>query len=157
MNLWQIYQRYLCQRKCNKRAKEYIGAKTKSFGLHSLRAGGAAGITNLGVNYRLFKKHVRRKWDTFKKKIFFYQGFALFPQDSRWREGPSFIQLYYFHPLTSIQTFILQLWTWDDYHIFLITPLLFTRLPLDKIYHLIELLFDWLMMWSWLLFLYLLT
>ena len=40
----------------------------------------------------------------------------------------------------------LQLWTWDDYHIFLIATLVFTRLLLDGIYHLIELLFDWLMM-----------
>ena len=31
----------------------------------------------------------------------------------------------------------LQLWISDDYHIFYITPLLFTRLPLDEIYHLI--------------------
>ena len=40
----------------------------------------------------------------------------------------------------------LQLCTWDDYHIFLIATLVFTRLLLDEIYHLIELLFDWLMM-----------
>ena len=30
------------------------------------------------------------------------------------------------------------------YDLFLITALVFTRLPLDEIYHLIELLFDWL-------------
>ena len=35
------------------------------------------------------------------------------------------------------------------HHIFLIAPLVFTRLLLDEIYHLIELLFDWLMMWYW--------
>ena len=34
---------------------------------------------------------------------------------------------------------------WDNYHIFLIAPLLFTRLLLDEIYQLVELLFDWLM------------
>ena len=34
---------------------------------------------------------------------------------------------------------------WDDYHIFLIVPLVFTRLLLDEIYHLIELPFDWLL------------
>ena len=33
---------------------------------------------------------------------------------------------------------------WDDYHIFLIAPLVFTRLLLDEIYHLIELPFEWL-------------
>ena len=31
---------------------------------------------------------------------------------------------------------------WEDYHIFLITPLVFARLLLDEIYHLIELPFD---------------
>ena len=39
----------------------------------------------------------------------------------------------------------LQLCTWDDYHIFLIATLVSTRLLLDEIYQLIELLFDW---WS---------
>ena len=33
---------------------------------------------------------------------------------------------------------------WDDYQVFLIATLVFTRLPLDAIYHLIELPFDWL-------------
>ena len=51
------------------------------------------------------------------------------------------------------QTFrhYLQLCTWDAYHIFLIATLVFARLLLDEIYHLIELLFDWLM-WCWFLF-----
>ena len=40
-----------------------------------------------------------------------------------------------------------QLYMWNDYHILLIAPLVFTRLLLDEIYHLIELPFDWLMMW----------
>ena len=38
----------------------------------------------------------------------------------------------------------LQLCMWNDYHIFLIATLVFTRLLLDEIYHLIELPFDWL-------------
>ena len=71
--------------------------------------------------------------------------------------GPSFIPLYQFHPLTNIQTFTLQLCTWDSYHIFLIAPLVFTRLLLDEVYHLIESLFDWLMIWCWFLCVYLLT
>ena len=36
----------------------------------------------------------------------------------------------------------LQLCMWDDYHVFLIAALVFTRLLLDEIYHLIELPFD---------------
>ena len=77
-------------------------------------------------------------------------------QDRREGRGPSFIPLYHFHPLTNIQTHILQLCTWDDYHIFVIALLAFTRLLLDQIYHLIELLFDGLMVWCWFLFIYLL-
>ena len=38
----------------------------------------------------------------------------------------------------------LQLCLWDDYHLFLIATLLFTRLLLDDIYHLIKLPFEWL-------------
>ena len=41
---------------------------------------------------------------------------------------------------------------WDDYHIFLIAQLVFTRLLLDVIYHLIKLPFDWSMMWCQFLF-----
>ena len=33
---------------------------------------------------------------------------------------------------------------WDDYQVFLIATLVFTKLLLDEIYHLIELPFDWL-------------
>ena len=42
------------------------------------------------------------------------------------------------------------------YHIFLIAPLVFTSLILDEIYHLVELLFELLMMRYWFLFVYLL-
>ena len=41
----------------------------------------------------------------------------------------------------------LQVCMWDDYHIFLIAPRVFTRLLLDEIYHLIELSLDWLVFW----------
>ena len=45
----------------------------------------------------------------------------------------------------------LQLCIWDDYYIIWIAPLVFNRLLLDEISHLIELPFDWLML-CWLLF-----
>ena len=68
---------------------------------------------------------------------FFYQGFLsqilMIHKTAGEGRGPSFIPLYHFHP-------------WDDYHVFLIATLVFTRLQLDEIYHLIELQFDWLMM-----------
>ena len=73
-------------------------------------------------------------------------------QGSRGREGTIF---YSTLPLPSAHEhsdIYLQLCMWDDYHIFLIATLVFTRLLLDEIYHLIELLFDWLMMWCILLF-----
>ena len=38
-----------------------IGLKSRKFGLHSLRAGGATAAANLGVSDRLFKKHGRWK------------------------------------------------------------------------------------------------
>ena len=67
--------------------------------------------------------------------IFFYQ-FSFTDtddsHDSRGREGRGgdhlFILLCHYHLLTNIQIFILQLCKWDDYHIFLIAPLVFTRL-----------------------------
>ena len=43
-----------------------IGAETKLFGSHSLRAGGATAAANLGVNDRLFKKHGRWKSEKVK-------------------------------------------------------------------------------------------
>ena len=69
--------------------------------------------------------------------------------------GQSFIPLYHFNPPTNIHTFILDLCSQDDYPMFLITLPGFTRLLLNAIYHLVELLFDWLMMWYWFLFIYL--
>ena len=81
---------------------------------------------------------------SFKIFFFFNQGFLLLTltthRTAGERRGQFFIPLYHFHPLTNICT-------WDDYHIFLIVLLVFNRLLLDEIYHLIELLFDWLMMW----------
>ena len=69
---------------------------------------------------------------------FFLSGFSFTKTHRTAGEGrgPSFIPLYHFHPLTNTHTFVFR-------------PLVSTRLLLDKIYHLIELLFDWLMMWCW--------
>ena len=70
-------------------------------------------------------------------------------QDSREREGTFFYSTLPLPLAHEHSDIYVQLWTWDDYHIFLIATLVFTRLLLDEIYHLIELLFDWLMMWYW--------
>ena len=81
--------------------------------------------------------------------FFFLLGFSFTDtedsQDSRIREGTVF---YSTLPLPSAQEhwdIYLQLCMWDDYHVFLIVTLVFTILLLNEIYHLIELLFDWLL------------
>ena len=70
-------------------------------------------------------------------------------QDSRGREGTFFCSTLPLPPTHEHLDIYVQLCMWDDYHIFLITMLVFTRLLLDETYHLIKLLFDWLMMWYW--------
>ena len=64
-------------------------------------------------------------------------------QGSRGREGNIF---YSTLPLPSAYEhwdIYLQLCMWDEYHVFLIATLVFTRQLLDEIYHLIEWPFEW--------------
>ena len=81
--------------------------------------------------------------------FFFLSGFSFTDpdnsQDSRWREGTIVYSTLPLPPADEHSNIYLQLCTWDDYHIFLIATLVSTRLLLDEIYQLIELLFDW---WS---------
>ena len=65
-------------------------------------------------------------------------------QDSRGREETIFYSTLPLPPAHEHSDIYLQLCMWDDYHIFLIATLVFTRLLLDEIYHLIELPFEWL-------------
>ena len=65
-------------------------------------------------------------------------------QDSRGREGMIFYFTLPLPPTHEHWDIYLQLCIWDDYHVFLIATLAFTRLLLDDIYHLIELPFEWL-------------
>ena len=76
---------------------------------------------------------------------FFFSGISYMDtdnsQDNRERKKTIF---YSTVPLPSAHENLdiyLQLCKWDDYQVFLIVPLVFTRLLLDEIYHLIELLF----------------
>ena len=85
-----------------------------------------------------------RNWIHF----FFYEGFlsrTLTPHKIAGEgRGPFFIPPYHSHPLANIQTFIYNFCMWDDYHMFLILPLVFTRLLLKEIYHLSNYhLIDW--------------
>ena len=89
--------------------------------------------------------------------FFFCQGFLSRTQSTHRTAGegrrPSFIPLYHYHPLTNIQAFICN-FACEMTHIFLIALLVFTRLLLDEICHLIELSFHWLMMWRKFMFVY---
>ena len=90
-------------------------------------------------------------WPLFNTFCFFFlSGFSFTDTDnsegSRGREGTIFYSTLPLSPAHEHSDIYLQLCTWDDYYIFLIAKLVFTRLLLDEIYHLIELLFDWLMM-----------
>ena len=69
---------------------------------------------------------------SYLSSFFFYQGF-LFKntddsQDSRGREGTIFYSTLPLPPAHEHSGIYLQLCMWDDYHIFLIAPLVFTRL-----------------------------
>ena len=60
------------------------------------------------------------------------------------REGTIFYSSLPFPPCHEHRDIYLQLCMWDDYHVFLTAMLVFARLLLDDIYHLIELPFEWL-------------
>ena len=81
----------------------------------------------------------------FSVSVFFHRYWRLSGQQGK--GGDHFL----LHSTTSTHSWTLrhlQLRMWDDYHIFLIAPLVFTRLLLDGIYHFIKLPFHWLMMWG---------
>ena len=82
--------------------------------------------------------------------LFFYQSFLFFfftgtddLQDSKVREGTTFYSTLSLPPAHETSDTYLHLCMWDDYHVFLIATLMFTRLLLDDIYNLIELPIDW--------------
>ena len=79
---------------------------------------------------------------------FFLSGFSFTDTDdsqgSRGREGTIFYSTLPLPPAHEHWDIYLQLCMWDDYHVFLIATLVFNRLLLHEIYHLIELPFDWL-------------
>ena len=75
-------------------------------------------------------------------KVFFTD--TDYSQDSRGMEGPIFYSTLPLPPAHKHWDIYLQLCMWDDYHVFLISMFVFTRLRLDEIYHLIELPFEWL-------------
>ena len=79
---------------------------------------------------------------------FFLLGFSFtYNDDSQGSRGREGTFAYFTVPLPPAHEHSgvhLQLCMWDDYQVFLIAMIVFTRLLLDEIYHLIELPFDWL-------------
>ena len=65
-------------------------------------------------------------------------------QESRGREGTISYSSLPLPPTHKHSNIYLQLCMWDDYHVFSIATLVFSRLLHDEIYHLIELPFEWL-------------
>ena len=80
--------------------------------------------------------------------IFFLSGFSFSftgtddSQDSRERDGTIFYSTLPLPPAHEHWDGCLQLCMWDNYDVFLIATLVFTRLLLDEIYHRIELPFE---------------
>ena len=95
------------------------------------------------------------KWKSFWNS--FLLGFSFTDtddlQNSRGREDTIFYSTLSLPPAHEHWDIYLQLCMWDDYHVFLIATLVFTRLLLDEIYRLIKLPFDWLIDWliDWLM------
>ena len=82
---------------------------------------------------------------------FFLSGFSLAvfidtddSQDSRGGERVIFYSTQPLPPTHKHSDIYLQRCMWDDYHVFLIATIAFTRLLVNEIYNLIELPFDWL-------------
>ena len=90
---------------------------------------------------------VRRKYEI----IFFLWRFSFMDtgnsQDSRGRDETIFIPLCHFHPLTKIQTYIINFVCEMTLTHFNCTTCIYQTATQWDCYHLIELPFDWLMMW----------
>ena len=87
----------------------------------------------------------------FVRFLFFLSGFSLTEtndsQDSKGMEGTIFYSTLPLLPAHEHWDIYFKLCMWDEYPVFLIATLVFTRRLLDEIYHFIELpLIDWLMM-----------
>ena len=110
-------------------------------------------IRSENSNYKIdwLPLHGENLWKTKRWLFFFFlPGFSFTDtddsQDSRGSERTIFYSTVPLSRALEYSDICLQLCMWDDYHIFLIAPLVFTWLLFDGIYHL-ELPFDWLMMW----------
>ena len=86
-------------------------------------------------------------WKTIYSFFFSIRVFFTDTGDSQGSTGREETIFYSFLPLPPAYEhwdIYLQLCMWDDYHVFLIAALVFTRMLEDEIYHLIEIPFEWL-------------
>ena len=123
--------------------RRYLSVKTRAVWkpVHrlALRCGGHGVVFNAEGYFRT-DRH-RLVCGSFSVFLFFFlSGFSFTDtdnsQDSRGREGTIFYYTLPLRPAHQHSDIDLQLCMQDDYHIFLIAPLDFTRLLLDEIYHL---------------------
>ena len=82
---------------------------------------------------------------SFSTRVFFHRHWRFTGQQGK--GGAIFYSTLPLPPAHEHWDIYFQLYLWDDYHVFLIAALVFTRLLLDEIYYLIELPFDWLIDW----------
>ena len=97
-------------------------------------------------NNMIFPVVLLKRWRTFFCQGFFSQTLTIH-RTAREGRGSCFYSTLPLPPAHEHSDISLQLCMWDDYHVFLIATLVFTRLLLDEIFHLIELPFDWLIDW----------
>ena len=72
----------------------------------------------------------------FSIRVFFYRHWRFTGQ--QWKGGVIFYSTLPLPATHAHSDICLQLCMWDDYHVFLISTLVFIRLLLDEIYHLID-------------------
>ena len=93
-------------------------------------------------NHKTFHFSCYKLWFFFSIRVFLTDTDDL--QGGRGREGTIFYPTLPLPPAHEHWGINMQLCMWDDYHVFLFATLVFTRLLVDDIYHLIDLPFEWL-------------
>ena len=101
-------------------------------------------FVNLHVTFSNFEQLLQKFKYIYIFSITFSFTYTDDSQDSKGMEGTIFYSTLPLPPAHEHWDIYLQLCIWDDYHVFLIAMLVFTRLLLDEFYHITELPFDWL-------------
>ena len=89
--------------------------------------------------YELIKKFTKNNIGV----LFLYQAFL--SETLKIHRTAGEVRHYLYSSLPRTLAIYLQLYLWDDYHMFLVTLLVTNRLLLNEIYHSVNLPFDWFM------------